>query len=743
VSSISASASAAPRRSALEPPHSAALLAFAALSLFVGLRFAALLSHPPTGRVLGILAAAGACGGALTWTRALTRRLGVAPIARAAIVALGFYLALRAAGVEAGLLWPWRWALLARDLAHGIESLNGLWPYIGDHEQARVAIMGALAATLVLTAALAFWPGATGLGGRRAVALALLLGLYVIAAANERRTGWQVQGTVLFLALSMWAWSWKAPRPAGLALLAWALVALLAALVSAGMLDSSAPLIDYRSWNPFAQFYPAIAFDWNQTYGPLARSDPSETMAEVNWQAPRLLRVTTLDRFNGVRFLRSASPPAHTSALLDAAHNSRWVTHAEITIRGLSSEQILSPGQLLELHGAAASYLEPLAADGTASVLGGSTGSGTSYTVDAYTPQPDTAELRAAPRAFASAYEPYTTFQLPGPARSATAISTRTTAGVAAVEASPYAPVYALARHLAAGTSDPYEIVARIQAFLRRGFTYQEHPAPHIYPLVSFLLSERAGYCQQFSGAMALLLRMDGVPARVAAGFLPGTRNPATSSSVVQARDAHAWVEVYFAGIGWVPFDPTPPRPTLTGNASLTPAILPHGSSPQPATAHSAAALEHRSARPQAVSSSKRGRGASLWLEVGLAGALVGMILLGWHAGARRVRLELAGDSNKAVRELRRALPRLGVRLRAGMTLAELEQELQRSHGREAGRYVRALRERRYATSAGDQRALVSDRRALRRALGARRGPLARIRGLLALPPVTLRPGGE
>src|SRR4051794_41851065 len=57
---------------------------------------------------------------------------------------------------------------------------------------------------------------------------------------------------------------------------------------------------------------------------------------------------------------------------------------------------------------------------------------------------------------------------------------------------------------------------------------------------------------------MALMLRMNGIPARVAAGFAPGIYDQSTKEFRVRDLDAHSWVEVYFDNIGWVPFDPTP-----------------------------------------------------------------------------------------------------------------------------------------------------------------------------------------
>jgi hypothetical protein len=298
--------------------------------------------------------------------------------------------------------------------------------------------------------------------------------------------------------------------------------------------------------------------------------------------------------------------------------------------------------------------------------------------------------------------------------------------------------VYALARSLAAGAPGAYDVVARMEAFLRHGFTYDQDPPRRAYPLVSFLLRERSGYCQQFSGAMTLMLRMDGIPARVAAGFLTGPRNPSTGLYEVSARDAHAWVEVFFAGIGWVPFDPTPASPLAGGTDALAgeqigaAAALRHRAPPSRARAH----------RGVTAASGAPGTrlSATPAVAIGLAGALVLLLGAGWWAGTIRIERALAGDAEGAVRELSRALPRTGVALGAGTTLAELERRLQRSHGPGASRYVRLLRERRYAPHGDPRLPTARDRRLLRRALCARRGPLARLRALLALPPGTRRP---
>jgi hypothetical protein len=82
-----------------------------------------------------------------------------------------------------------------------------------------------------------------------------------------------------------------------------------------------------------------------------------------------------------------------------------------------------------------------------------------------------------------------------------------------------------------------------------------------------FLFESRLGWCEQVSSSMVVLARAAGVPARLATGFVPGERDGLSGRFVVRERDAHAWAEIYFAGIGWQGFDPTASVP-LAGEAS-------------------------------------------------------------------------------------------------------------------------------------------------------------------------------
>jgi protein-glutamine gamma-glutamyltransferase len=139
----------------------------------------------------------------------------------------------------------------------------------------------------------------------------------------------------------------------------------------------------------------------------------------------------------------------------------------------------------------------------------------------------------------------------------------------------PYAPVFDEAQRLAGRARSPYAATVALEAWFRSGggFEYDETPprrplgAP---PLVYFLTESKAGYCQHFAGAMALMLRFLGVPARVAAGFTSGTYDRERRVWNVSDRNAHTWVEVWFRGFGWLPFDPTPGRGNLGGPYSAS-----------------------------------------------------------------------------------------------------------------------------------------------------------------------------
>jgi hypothetical protein len=309
------------------------------------------------------------------------------------------------------------------------------------------------------------------------------------------------------------------------------------------------------------------------------------------------------------------------------------------------------------------------------------------------------------------------------------------------LERSRYGDVYRLARRVVAGAPTTYDAVKRVERHLQENYRYSEQPPTRDLPLHAFLFQDRIGYCQHFSGAMALMLRMNGIPARVAAGFSPGSFNRETREYRVRDLDAHSWVEVYFSDIGWVPFDPTPPVAPAESQSSGAGAI----------SAASAAGIEQgqgeRGRSSSALSERAGGAGAPTDDSGGLGAwavplALLGAVALvgggGFMASLVRRRRLPADPVEAEIHELRGALRRLGYGVPPGTTLRALEERLRRVAGPGAARYVRRLRALRYERS-GARPAGRGERRELRRSLTRRRGPLTKLRGLLALPPLPPR----
>jgi len=119
--------------------------------------------------------------------------------------------------------------------------------------------------------------------------------------------------------------------------------------------------------------------------------------------------------------------------------------------------------------------------------------------------------------------------------------------------------IYVLAREWA-GKGSPLDHAFRIQSHLRRDFTYtlESSNKPVRDPLSNFLFVTKRGYCEYFASAMAVMLRSLGIPSRVATGFQSGYYNKVSGMYVIRASDAHAWVEAWIDGLGWMTFDPTP-----------------------------------------------------------------------------------------------------------------------------------------------------------------------------------------
>jgi transglutaminase-like putative cysteine protease len=202
-----------------------------------------------------------------------------------------------------------------------------------------------------------------------------------------------------------------------------------------------------------------------------------------------------------------------------------------------------------------------------------------------------------------------------------------------------------LASTVTAGANTEYDKALAIETYLRGPqFRYTLHPPTDgsgNNALTNFLFVTRAGYCQQFAGAYAVLARAAGLPTRLAVGFVTGTQSH--GGYQVYDRDAHTWPEVYFGPqFGWVPFEPTPgfaipgtqsytqtkggsptgPNQTTPTTVPSTPATTDPGSNPASAKPK----LSVPSASPSTVTGHHSG-GPSPWLLV-VPGAVLAWLAL-------------------------------------------------------------------------------------------------------------------
>lgn len=179
----------------------------------------------------------------------------------------------------------------------------------------------------------------------------------------------------------------------------------------------------------------------------------------------------------------------------------------------------------------------------------------------------------------------------------------------------------------------PAAKAAAIQAFLRSSeFTYSTDrlPGNGYQAIQNFLLRDRTGYCEQFASAMAMMARVAGIPSRVSVGFLPGQLDGGTWK--VSIRDMHAWPELYFAGYGWVRFEPTPA--TVTGSAPAWTVPTPSDNANSPSASASASATQSQpsaSAQPSTAPTEQPtspGAGTNFPWARTLVGGAAGLLVL-------------------------------------------------------------------------------------------------------------------
>jgi transglutaminase-like putative cysteine protease len=206
-----------------------------------------------------------------------------------------------------------------------------------------------------------------------------------------------------------------------------------------------------------------------------------------------------------------------------------------------------------------------------------------------------------------------------------------------------------------ANATNPYDMATAIQDYLR-GPTFKYTLTPPLAdfgtdPLEYFLFTSHQGYCQYFATAMGDMMRSLGIPTRLVNGYGAGTFNTATNRFEVRSSDSHTWVESYFPGYGWIPFEPTHdtdnnlyfpiPRHTTTTNVCIRENQCP---SPGPAGTPSGGRLPNDPNGPTGSNSSP-GAGAGFKLHfpdantlTKIAGVLLAILLVLAAVTARYLR---------------------------------------------------------------------------------------------------------
>jgi transglutaminase-like putative cysteine protease len=339
----------------------------------------------------------------------------------------------------------------------------------------------------------------------------------------------------------------------------------------------------WEKWDPYAtpERQVSVSYVWDTTYQPL--TFPKKKTVVFRVQAPpvsRYWRATTLDMFHGQAWIEYPhqtyrEPPRFTPLLPGSARNPQRQLRVRVEVAGLQDTHLIGPSVPVDFE---TDFETVLYQDTGTAIVPEGIPRGSSYNAISFLPRPSPERLlRSRP-----IYGPY--HELYREVQSRTRTSLPPALGVPDRDARMntffrqeqlvrnYRPLYDIARQVVGTTTSPYLAAVRLEDWFRTGggFSYDASPPSQnkLPTLVHFLTRSRSGYCQHFASAMTLMLRYLGVPSRVAAGFTSGTYDQKTREWTVTDHDAHTWVEVWFRGFGWLPFDPTPGRGTLDGSYS-------------------------------------------------------------------------------------------------------------------------------------------------------------------------------
>jgi transglutaminase-like putative cysteine protease len=564
------------------------------------------------------------------------------------------------------------------------------------------------------------------------------------------------------------------------------LLVVLAAVASGSDAVAKTAFLPWQTWDPYDRPTPPVSVDyvWNANYSGITFPEKPTTVLKVKVSGSKrslYWRATTLDDYTGEAWdedlhLSDPEPREEIDAVgrnpllpQAAANEDNWVRQ-DFTIGAFRDTHLLGSAQPVRWRPGTEA---PVADDaGDIVVLPDTLRRDQRYTVWSYVPRPNPSQLEA----FQGTYDNRVARYLqvvysPVPAWDAPSRETQMAVFFGAEHADEFEitalrPLYEEARRVTSAADTPYEAAVLLETWFRQagGFTYDEKPpAPFggTPPLVDFVLSTKRGYCQHYAGAMALMLRLLGVPSRVAVGFTSGTYNADNNEWTVKDTNAHAWVEVWFPRYGWIPFDPTPGRgqlgasysPNAVGFNSGDAADIDLASTLEGISPALAERIRSQAGRPGLESASGlsnpaseggavatvRDRGPSLFvlLVLVLAGAYAVILVI----KAIRRSLRFATRDPRALASACRQdvvgyLADQGVEVPPSATLEDIGETLERYYAVNAQPFVRSLTQARFGPPAVASAALGGARRQLRdvrRALRQNLGFGSRLRGSASL----------
>ncbi len=560
---------------------------------------------------------------------------------------------------------------------------------------------------------------------------------------------------------------------------------LVAAAVGASTTEAVAKgaFLSWKSWDPYDRPVDPVSVDyvWRANYQGIQFPEKPTTVMRVKVSGSRrslYWRATTLDDYTGQvwdeelqlgepRQVEQIDVIGRNPLLPEAAANEEDWVRQDVTIEALRDTHLIASAQPVRWRPGTEAPVADAAGD--VAVLPGTLRRDQRYTVWSYVPRPNPSQLASFEGDYPDELARYleVVYQ-PLPEWSVRGRDTLMAVFFGAEHADEFEiatleSLYEAGRGVTSEAESPYEAAVLLETWFREagGFTYDEQPPAPLGgepALVDFVNGAKRGYCQHYAGAMALMLRLLGVPARVAVGFTSGSYDDDEQEWVVSDTNAHAWVEVWFPRFGWIPFDPTPGRGQLAATYSVYSGSFNAGDAADLGLADRlqgispALAERIRSANQRpglegsgigsggaGAASTVRDRGPSivLLLVLVLAGAYTALVLLKTVRRslrfATRDTRSLAGACR---RDLVGFLADQGVELAPSATVAEIGAALDRYYAVNAEPFVRSLSIARFGPPADAGRALREARRELRdvrSVLRRRLGVLSRLRGAASL----------